>query len=67
MYKLVKTKYGYVHKIAFQYEDLYFIFDICWRGSALSIEDYEVVSDKVFETYKGWEDIEVAIEDEEEE
>ena len=63
MYKLVKTKYGYVHKIAFQYEDLYFIFHISWRGSALSIDDYEVVKEEVFETFKDWEDIEVAIED----
>ena len=29
--------------------------------------DVEGISDKVFETYKGWEDIEVAIADEEEE
>ena len=63
MYKLVKTEYGYVHKIAFQYEDLYFIFHISWRGSALSINDYEVVKEEVFETFKDWEDIEVAIED----
>ena len=63
MYKLVKTKYGYVHKIAFQYEDLYFIFHISWRGSALSIDDYEVVKEEVFESFKDWEDIEVAIED----
>lgn len=63
MYKLVKTKYGYVHKIAFQYEDLYFIFHISWRGNALSIDDYEVVKEEVFETFKDWEDIEVAIED----
>ena len=63
MYKLVKTEYGYVHKIAFQYEDLYFIFHISWRGSALSIDDYEVVKEEVFETFKDWEDIEVAIED----
>lgn len=66
MYKLVKTKYGYVHKIAFQYEDLYFIFYISWKNNALSVDEYEIVKAELFETFKDWEDIEVAIEDEEE-
>ena len=66
MYKLVKTKYGYVHKNAFQYEDLYFIFYISWKNNALSVDEYEIVKAELFETFKDWEDIEVAIEDEEE-
>ena len=66
MYKLVKTKYGYVHKVAFQYQDLYFIFYISWKNNALSVDEYEIVKAELFETFKAWEDIEVAIEDEEE-
>lgn len=65
-YKLVEKKYNYVHKIAFGYKDLIFIFDIVWSGSVLRIEDYDVVSEEIFETYKDWEDIEIAINDEEE-
>ena len=67
MYKLTKWQNNYIHKIAFYLEDLVFIFDICWRGSALSVEDWCVVSEKEFETYKGYEDIECVLEDEDEE
>ena len=66
-YKLVERKFGYIHRIAFGYKDLVFIFDIVWRGSALCIDDYEVVNEELFETYKNWEDIEIAINDDEEE
>lgn len=66
MYKLITRQGQYTHKIAFYLEDIVFIFDIKWRGSALCVEDWCVVSQEEFETYKDWEDIEIAINDEEE-
>ena len=66
-YKLIKSNGVYFHKIAFQYEDLYFIFDLCWRGSALCVDEWDLISENDFEQLKGYEDIECVLEDEEEE
>ena len=66
-YKLKKSNSMYYHRIAFQYKDLYFLFDLCWRGNALCIDDWDLISENDFEQLKGYEDIECVLEDNEEE
>lgn len=65
-YKLEKIGNNYIHKIAFAYGDLVFIFDICWRNSVLVVNNYDWVTWEDFEKDIDWEDIECAIEDDEE-
>ena len=67
LYKLIRLNGMYYHRIAFQYKDLYFIFDLCWRGNVLCIDDWDLISENDFEQLKGYEDIEYALEDKEEE
>lgn len=66
-YKLLKSNGMYFHRIAFQYKDLYFMFDLCWRGSVLCIDEWDLITENDFEQLKGYEDIEWVLEDEEEE
>ena len=60
-YKLV----GDTHKVAIGYKDLVFIFDLEWTRTSLSVEDYVVVNESKYKTFKGYEDIEDALEDDE--
>ena len=55
------------HKVAIGYKDLVFIFDLVWTRTSLSVEDYVVVSEAKYETFIGYEDIEAALEDDEDE
>lgn len=61
-YKFVKEVKA--HRIAFEYEDLMFIFDMKWIGNSLSIVSWDLVNEKDFDD-EGFEDIESAIDDEE--
>lgn len=57
-----------IHKIAFGYEDLMFIFDLKWIGNGLSIVDWDLLNEKDYEEkYKELEDIEYVLNDDEEE
>lgn len=62
-YNLLKTKYGGVHKIAIFYEDLVFIFDLMWLNSALAVIDYEIITKEEYNTFKGFENIDIALEE----
>ena len=65
-YKLKKSNNMYYHRIAFYYNNLCFMFDLCWRGNALVIDEWWLIENEEFEKLKGYEDIEWALEDEEE-
>ena len=65
-YKLKKSNNMYYHRIAFYYNNLCFMFDLCWRGNALVIDEWWLIESEEFEKLKGYEDIEWALEDEEE-
>ena len=57
-----------VHRISFGYKDLVFIFDIKWIGNSLSIVGWDLVNGDDYEQqYKGFEEIDCAIDDDEEE
>lgn len=57
-----------VHKISFGYKDLVFIFDIKWIGNSLSIVGWDLINGDDYEQqYKGFEEIDCAIDDDEEE
>lgn len=60
-YKLVKTNNNhYIHKVAFQFDNFYMVFDIVWSGNALIITDNQFVESLDV----GFEDIECVIDDE---
>lgn len=57
-----------IHKIAFGYEDLMFIFDLRWVGQGISILNWDLITENDYDNnYKVMEDIEDVICDEEEE
>ena len=60
-------KVGYaffIHKVAFNYKDLVFVFDIGLKYGALVVKGYEVISAEQFKTYNGFVDIKTLDEEE---
>lgn len=61
-------KVGKKFRIAFWYKDLVFLVDYGWTGNCLGIFDWDLISEKEFESVeKEFEDIEVVFDNDEEE